>query len=426
MKKLLAVTLAAALAAGFAGCGGSGNSSGTTGNAASTASGSADAGETIKVGSLAPLTGSVSVYGISTTNGIKMAVDEINANGGVMGRQIELLTEDEKGEVQDAVNGYNKLISDGMVFLIGDVTSKPCDAVAKIAAGDGTPMLTPTGTAPSITQNGDNIFRTCFLDPFQGQIMAQFAAEKLGAKKVAVMANSSDDYSDGIAKAFVAKAQELGLEVVGDERYGADDTDFKTQLTKINAAGPDVIMFPDYYEKVALITNQARQIGFTGPMLGGDGWDGVLTSLGENASVVDNCYFSCHYFIGDTNEQVANFVNGYRSLYNEDPTAFSALGYDSVYIMKAAIEKAGTTDKAAVVEALRATDYTGVTGHMTFDENGDPIKSVAVLRLENGETVLDTMMTADGAEDSTPAASESASSQAAASSEPATSEAAAY
>ena len=138
MKKLLAVTLAAALAAGFAGCGGSGNSSGTTGNAASTASGSADAGETIKVGSLAPLTGSVSVYGISTTNGIKMAVDEINANGGVMGRQIELLTEDEKGEVQDAVNGYNKLISDGMVFLIGDVTSKPCDAVAKIAAGDGT------------------------------------------------------------------------------------------------------------------------------------------------------------------------------------------------------------------------------------------------------------------------------------------------
>ena len=137
MKKLLAVTLAAALAAGFAGCGGSGNSSGTTGNAASTASGSADAGETIKVGSLAPLTGSVSVYGISTTNGIKMAVDEINANGGVMGRQIELLTEDEKGEVQDAVNGYNKLISDGMVFLIGDVTSKPCDAVAKIAAGDG-------------------------------------------------------------------------------------------------------------------------------------------------------------------------------------------------------------------------------------------------------------------------------------------------
>ena len=203
MKKLLAVTLAAALAAGFAGCGGSGNSSGTTGNAASTASGSADAGETIKVGSLAPLTGSVSVYGISTTNGIKMAVDEINANGGVMGRQIELLTEDEKGEVQDAVNGYNKLISDGMVILIGDVTSKPCDAVAKIAAGDGTPMLTPTGTAPSITQNGDNIFRTCFLDPFQGQIMAQFAAEKLGAKKVAVMANSSDDYSDGIAKAFV-------------------------------------------------------------------------------------------------------------------------------------------------------------------------------------------------------------------------------
>ena len=146
MKKLLAVTLAAALAAGFAGCGGSGNSSGTTGNAASTASGSADAGETIKVGSLAPLTGSVSVYGISTTNGIKMAVDEINANGGVMGRQIELLTEDEKGEVQDAVNGYNKLISDGMVFLIGDVTSKPCNAVAKIAAGDGTPMLTPTGT----------------------------------------------------------------------------------------------------------------------------------------------------------------------------------------------------------------------------------------------------------------------------------------
>lgn len=405
MKKFLALALSAALATSvLTGCGGSGSNNSSAPAADGDSAASAPAGDAaastdpIKLGVLAPLTGSVSVYGITTKNGIEMAVNEINAAGGVLGRQIEMMPEDEKGEVQDAVNAYNKLKSAGMEFLIGDVTSKPCDAVAKIAAapGDGTPMLAPTATAASVTQNGENIFRTCFLDPFQGEVMATFAAKNLGAKKVAVLANSSDDYSDGIAKAFAAKAQELGLEVVGDERYGADDQDFKTQLTKINAAGPDVLMLPDYYEKIALIATQARQVGFQGTMLGADGWDGVLGSLGEaNASAVDGCYFSCHYFVNDEAEAVKSFVENYRSTYNDEPTAFSALGYDSVYIMKAAMEKAGSTDKAAVVEAMKATDYSGVTGHMTFDENGDPVKTAAIIKLQDGQTSLETLLTAE-------------------------------
>lgn len=377
MKKLFAVVMAAVMAASFAGCGG--------GKAP------AAGGDTIKVGVLAPLTGSASVYGNTTANGIKMAVDEINAAGGVLGKQVELMIEDEKGEVQDAVNGYNKLLSQGMVFLIGDVTSKPSDAVAKIAAKDGTPMLTPTGTAASITLNGSNIYRACFLDPYQGQIMAAFAAEDLSAKTAAVLYDSSNDYSQGIAESFKTAATEKGMTIVAEEAYGTDDKDFKTQLTNINAKAPDVLMLPDYYENMALITTQARQVGYKGVMLGADGWDGVLDALGANSAAVDGCYFSSHYFIGDTNEQVAGFVKGYKELYSSDPTAFSALGYDAAYIMKAAIEKAGELDSAKIVEAMNATDYTGVTGHMTYDENGDPIKSVAILELQGGKVSLNTL-----------------------------------
>lgn len=376
MKKFFAAAMAVMMTASLAGCGGSAPAGG---------------GDTIKVGVLAPLTGSASVYGNTSTNGVKMAVDEINKAGGVLGKQIELMIEDEKAEVQDAVNGYNKLLSQGMVFLIGDVTSKPSDAVAKIAAKDGTPMLTPTGTAASITLNGTNIFRACFLDPYQGQIMAAFASEDLGAKTAAVMYDSSNDYSQGIAESFKAAAAEKGITIVAEEAYGTDDKDFKTQLTNINAKAPDVLMLPDYYENMALITTQARQVGFKGVMLGADGWDGVLDALGANSAAVDGCYFSSHYFIGDTNEKVAGFVNGYKELYSSDPTAFSALGYDAAYIMKAAIEKAGEIDSAKLVEAMNATDYTGVTGHMTYDTNGDPIKSVAILKLEGGKVSLDTL-----------------------------------
>lgn len=409
MKKMLAVFLMAAMiVSSFSGCSGNETSDSTNASNETTEETSAEAsdeetssGDSVTFGVLAPLTGDVSVYGISTANGIEMGAKDVNENGGTMEKTLNLEVMDEKGDIAEATNAYNALRSKDVVAVIGDVTSKPAFAVAEIAAeeyadGDGVPVITPTGTSLDITPCGENIFRACYTDPFQGRAMATFAAENLGATKIAVMYNTSDDYSTGIANAFVETAEEKGIEVVANEGYGADDNDFKTQLTKIQALEPDAIMVPDYYSTVALIVTQAREIGYDGVMLGADGWDGVLNVLDDaNKSVLDNCYFCNHFFINDTDEKVANFVNEYRETYGEDPTAFSALGYDSVQILDQAIEAAGTTDAEAVVAAMQEIEYDGVTGHITFDENGDPIKDVAILKLEGGEVSLETKLAAE-------------------------------
>lgn len=397
-KKLLSMLLVGAMAVmSISGCSSNGASETTTPKAGETAAATTKAAskDPITLGVLAPLTGDVSVYGIAVKNGIDLAIDEINKAGGVLDQQVALETLDEKGDIAEAVTAYNNLVGKEITALIGDVTSKPSMAVAEIAATDRMPMLTPTGTAAPITTYGDNIFRTCFIDPFQGKIMATFAAENLKAKNVAIVYNTSDDYSQGVAKAFEEKAKELGLTVVANEGYGADDKDFRTQLTKIQALNPDALFVPDYYQKVALIATQAREIGYTNPLLGADGWDGVLTVLDDsNKKAVDNSYFSNHYSTTDTEKVVADFVTNYKAKYNEVPNAFAALGYDSAYIMTQAIKAAGSTDKEAIITALKAINYTGVTGNITFDENGDPIKSVAVIKLENGEAKLDSKVSA--------------------------------
>lgn len=323
--------------------------------------------DTITLGVLAPLTGDVSVYGITTKNGIDLAIEEINKNGGVLGKTIKIEALDEKGDIAEATNAYNKLTSQNIVALIGDVTSKPSIAVAELAAADGTPMLTPTGTAQAITEAGDNIFRVCFTDPFQGKVMATYAADSLSAKNVAIMYNTSDDYSQGVAKAFKETAEGKGLKIVANEGYGNDDKDFRTQLTKIQSAKVDAIFIPDYYTKVALIATQAREIGYKGPMLGADGWDGVLGVLdAANKGVVDNSYFSSHFSTADTAPVVANFVKNYKEKFGEMPTGFSALGYDAAYLMVEAIKNAGSTDKAAITAALKNIKLDCVTGNIPF------------------------------------------------------------
>ncbi|WP_262394558.1 ABC transporter substrate-binding protein [Youxingia wuxianensis] len=350
-------------------------------------------GDTIKIGVLAPLTGEVSVYGIATSNGIKMGVDEINEKGGILGKQIELITMDEKGDPTEAVNAYNSLVDQGIVALIGDVTSKPCLAVAEVALEDNMPMLTATGTAEDITKVGPNVFRTCFMDPFQGKIMATFAADNLKAKKVAVMFDNGSDYSKGLADSFKAQAEEKGMEVTAFEGYATADIDFTTLLNKIIATSPDAIFVPDYYGDVSLVLDQARTAGYTGAMLGGDGWDGVLTTLPEDKlSAANNGYFSNHYSAADT--VAADFLSKYQELFGLEGNAFAALGYDSAYIMAQAIEAAGSTDSQAIIDALAAVEFDGVTGHITFDENGDPIKSVAVTKFVDGKAELDSKITA--------------------------------
>ena len=377
MKKLNVVLMGAALL--LTACGG--------------AKESAEEAKVMKLGGIGPLTGPLAIYGVTSTNGSKLAFEEINKNGGILGKQVEYIVLDEKGDSTEAVTAYNKLVDEGVVALIGDITSKPSLAVAEVAAQDNLPMITPTGTQFNITEAGPNVFRVCFTDPYQGVVLANFAKNNLNAETAAVVVNNSSDYSDGVAKAFVEQAEKLDLKVVAKEGYSDGDKDFRAQLTKILPTNPDVLVVPDYYEQVALITTQAREVGIKATFVGPDGWDGVAKTLDASAyGAVENSYFTNHYSLQDQSPKVQNFLKAYKEAYNEEPSAFSALSYDAAYMMKAAIEKAGTTDKQAVVNALKTLDYDGVTGHLTFDENNNPVKAVTVLKIVNGEYTFDSVV----------------------------------
>ena len=348
---------------------------------------------TIKVGGMGPLTGSAAMYGTTIEKGAKLAFEEINNNGGVLGKKLEYISLDEKADPIEAVNAYNKLVDEGVVAILGSVTSKPTLAVAELAAKDGMPMITPTGTQINITDAGPNVFRVCFTDPYQGSTLAKFAKDKLNAKTAAVMVNTSSDYSDGIANAFIEQAKKEGIEIVAKEGYSDGDKDFKAQLTKINGENPDILMVPEYYELSALIATQAREIGMKSTFVGPDGWDGIIGALDPSAySIVDNSYFTNHYSAEDNSEKVQSFLKKYREKYNEEPTAFSALAYDNVYILKNTIEKAGTTDKEDLVKAIKASDTDGITGHLTFDEKNNPIKAVTIIKVKDGKYIFDSVV----------------------------------
>ncbi|MBQ3437568.1 MAG: ABC transporter substrate-binding protein [Fusobacterium sp.] len=349
--------------------------------------------ETIKIGAIGPLTGGLAIYGISATNGSKLAIDEINANGGVLGKKIEYNLLDDKGDTTEAVNAYNKLVDWGMVAFIGGITSKPSVAVAELAAQDGVPMITPTGTQLNITEAGSNIFRVCFTDPYQGEVMAKFAKENLNANTVAIMVNNSSDYSDGVANSFATEAEKLGLQVVAKEGYSDGDKDFKSQLTKIVGTNPDVLFVPDYYEQDSLIAIQAREVGLNSTILGPDGWDGVVKTVDKSShSAIEGVYFANHYSVKDESEKVQNFIANYKAKYNDEPSAFSALAYDTVYLVKEAVEKAGTTDKEALTKAIKESEFNGVTGHLTFDDKNNPVKGVTVIKIVDGEYTFDSVV----------------------------------
>ena len=346
--------------------------------------------ETIKIGGMAPLTGALAIYGVTTTNGAELAVKEINENGGVLGKKIEYVMLDTKGDSTEAVMAYNKLVDEKVAGIIGEITSKPTLAVAEVAVQDNMPLITPTGTQVDITEVGPNIFRVCFTNPYQGKVLAITSKERLGANTVAVMLNNSSDYSDGIAKAFIEESEKLGMKVMGVEGYSDGDKDFRPQLTKLAAMNPDAILIPEYYEQAALIATQAREVGVKSIFVGSDGWDGIAKTLDQSAyAAIENSHFTNHFSMEDQSEKIQNFLKDYREAYKEDPSAFSALGYDAVYMMKSAIEKSGGTDKQKIVDALKGIEYDGVTGYLTFDDHNNPIKAVTVLKIENGKYVFD-------------------------------------
>ena len=372
-KRGFALLLTCALVlVGAAGCGGGG----TTGGA--------DA-DVIKIGAMGPLTGDLAIYGTAVDNGIKLAVEEINAAGGILGKQVECTFLDEKGDSTEAVNAYNRLVQNAQVVaIIGDVTSTPSIAVAQASVQDGIPVVTATGTDASITQAGENVFRVCFIDPYQGEVMASYAMNKLNAKKAAILYNASNDYSIGLTKAFEEEAAKGTLQIVAKESYNKGDVDFKTQLTKIAASGADVLFLPEYYEEVAQIIPQAKAAGIEMTMLGADGWDGVKDKVQDKAQL-EGALFCCGYSPESTDENLQAFIQKYKDKYGEEPKGFAAQGYDAMYLLKAAMEKAGSTEKTAVVAALKGIDFTGVTGEIVFDENRNPIKGVVVNTFKDGE-----------------------------------------
>lgn len=333
----------------------------------------------IKIGGIFPLSGAVAVYGVECKNGIDLAIEEINAAGGINGKNVVLISEDDEGNPDKTVNAYQKLTSkDGAKIIIGSLTSGCTQAITNRAQAQKVVQIAPAATAPAITDAGDYIFRACFIDPFQGRVGGKFSAETLNAKTAAILYDTGNDYSVGLTENFEAAFTQAGGKIVAKEAYTTNDKDFNAQLTKIKSANPDVVYLPDYYNVVALIAKQLRAQGMEAPIVGADGWDGIL---GNSSAEVLNGFYSNHYATDSTDPAVQAFVKKFNDKYSKDPNSFAALGYDSVYILKDAIIKAGSDDATAVKEALKATNGDYVTGHLTFDEKRNPIKSAVMLEI---------------------------------------------
>lgn len=339
----------------------------------------------IPVGQFASLTGAQATFGQSTDNGVRLALDEINAGGGVLGQPLRLITKDNQSKPGETSTAVRELITrDGVVALIGEVASGRSLEAAPIAQRSGIPMITPASTNEKVTEAGDHIFRVCFIDPFQGTVCAKFA-RKLGASKAAILTDVSKDYSLGLAKSFKEEFLKEGGIVTGQQSYSGGDKDFSAQLTAVKADNPDVIFLPAYYTEAPLIIRQARQLGITAPFVGGDGWDSPeLVAVGGPA--VEGCYFSNHFSNQSTDPKVVEFVKAYRAKYNTDPDAMVALGYDSLKLLADAMKRAGASDPAKVTAAIAGTkDFDGVTGKITLDDHRNPNKPAVILQVKNGK-----------------------------------------
>jgi branched-chain amino acid transport system substrate-binding protein len=347
--------------------------------------------QTIKIGGIGPVTGEAATFGVSTKQGIELAVAEWNAKGGVLGKKIQLVFADDKGDPAEGATVYTKLIQqDQVAAIVGTVMSKVTLAGAPICQAAKIPMISPTSTNEKVTQVGDYIFRACFIDPFQGTVGAKFSYKDLKARNAAVIFDVGNDYSKGLAENFKKSFEALGGKIVAYEGHPSGTIDFKAQLTKIVQAKPDVIYVPDYYQDVAPIAVQARDLGYKGPLVGGDGWDSPdLFKLGGTA--VNNGFFTNHYAPDSTTPQVVNFVKNYKAKYaGATPDALAALAYDATNIMLNAIKVAGSTDGAKIRDALAKTDLACVSGQVKFDANRNPIKGAVIIEAKDGKQVYRT------------------------------------
>jgi branched-chain amino acid transport system substrate-binding protein len=342
----------------------------------------------ILIGEYGPLTGAAATFGISTRNAIDLAVDAVNGGGGVLGKRVRVVVEDDQGRAQEAQRVVAKLISqDNVIAVLGGVASSNSLAAAPVAQQKRIPMISPSSTNAKVTQVGDYIFRVCFIDPFQGFAMAKFAARTLKGKNAAVLRDITSEYSIGLADAFSESFKKMGGSVLLDETYGRGDTDFIAQLTKIKSANPDVIFVPGYYTEAGLIAIQAKRMGLAAPMLGADGWDSPkLVAVGGDS--LNGSYYSHHYSVDDPSPENQDLVAKYRERYRQDPDALAALAFDSANLLFDAIRRANSTDPSKIREALAQTkDFQGITGRITLDKDRNAVKPAAVLQVKDGKIV---------------------------------------
>ena len=356
----------------------------------------------IKIGEYGSLTGSTATFGISTKNGIELFTDRLNTAGGVGGTRLHVIVEDDQSKPEEAATAVNKLIAqDAVIAVLGEVASSRSMAAAPICQAAGVPMITPSSTNPKVTELGDYIFRVCYIDPFQGEVIAKFARNTLHFTRAAVLRDQKNDYSVGLANYFTDSFTKLGGKVVSDQSYSEGDQDFKAQLTVIKSKNPEFVMVPGYYTEVGLIARQARELGLKVPLLGGDGWvSDRLLEIAQDA--LDGSYFVNHYWVDDPNPKVREFVESYRKRYNATPDGLAALGYDAAGVLTSALERLRAEDpkgfqslggppnaqqkeaRAKLRDLIAATkDYAGVTGRISLDERRNAVKTGVFLGIKD-------------------------------------------
>ena len=348
--------------------------------------GGTGASDEIVVGEFGSLTGTTATFGQSTHHGVMLATEQLNAAGGVLGKKVRIIVEDDQSKPEEAATAVTKLISqDRVVAILGEVASSRSLAAAPIAQQNRIPMISPSSTNPQVTAVGDYIFRVCFIDPFQGLVMAKFAANSLKIKKVAILYDVKNDYSVGLRNVFSEKFKELGGQIAGEQSYSEGDSDFRAQLTQLKGLGPEAIYVPGYYTEVATIARQSRDLGLKAPLLGGDGWDSPkLFEIGGAA--IEGAYMSNHNSMEDPNPAIQKFVADYKAKHGGVPDALAALGYDAANVLFDAMKRAGSTEGPKVRDALATTrDFPGVTGSITMDKDRNPIKPAVILQIKDGK-----------------------------------------
>lgn len=341
----------------------------------------------ILIGQFGSLSGSEATFGISSDNGLKLAVDEINSTGGVLGKKIRMITYDDQGKPSEAATVVQKLINkDKVIAVIGEVASSRSKAGAPLCQQNKIPMISPASTNPEVTAIGDYIFRVCFIDPFQATVLTKFATNTLKVKKIAILKDVKNAYSTGLADFFEKEFKSAGGEIVEVQSFSSGDKDFKAQLTAIKSKGPEAIFIPAYYTDVNLISIQAREVGITVPLLGSDGWESEKLTEGKAKDALEGCFFSTHVSTESPDPNIQNFIKKYKAKYNVMPDAMSFLAYDAGMILFDAIKRAGTVDPTKIKDEIAKTkDYQGVTGKISINDQRNAIKPAVILEIKGGQ-----------------------------------------